>query len=422
MKIMFQDALRDAQPWTQIEAKDWATLPKLLVPEHGILGGTNNNLGWVRNVNIQGLTTEGYDHVAIEPIIIGLDEGVKLTVWNDDDDDEPIEDHRAIVWTILPLAPDPKLGMAINTRQSCVWYCGGSRYNKLVLNTPQNTTIRPWPEFVQPVEDIVRHGIWLPNNKFAQHINKAPQHEWGWMHWCDHLPESECEIETERTHNKQRIQLAAPRRVLREQRAQGRYNQAARTITYYQRDADRAVGFDVFTHEDALELTTAGSATESVTTNQTVVKCWSWASPANQPNSTSWPDSNAYHQQFNCAAASTGLTYGSATGAGFNFHEVVSNLSSTNGVTGTAGGIGEFSGTGLKLMTCSSPWITPPGNVQTDVYVTACAAEGDSHGDAITLTLNTTDSYADGPWTAAVVDIPNRPTIIRQAVSRATVR
>ena len=404
MKILYQDARRNPTGWQQIDARDWATLPNRGVPSRAQIGGQDNMPGHLCNVNVQGLTVEGYDHVAIEPVVIGLDEGVKLTTWNDDPDDLLPGEQRAIVWTILPLAPDPKLGMAINTRQSCVWYCEGERYARLVASPPQNTTVRPWSEFVAPPEQVTRHGIWLENAKWEEHRAKAPQHEWGWAHWCDHLPESECEIETERTHNKQRIQLAAPRRVLKEQRAQGRYRQAEHTITYYQRDTDRAVGFRVTTNEDALELTTAVSGTESVTTNQNAVNAWCFTTPANEPNSADWP-SGTFNAQLNCSAASDGLTYGLNTGIAIgNFARVSSDLATwLDGVTQTEG---SFSGTGLKLAT--KLWDSAAG-AAADRYCIEVRATGDSHGDAITLTLNTTDSYADGPWTGLPGDIPGTP-------------
>lgn len=397
MKILYQFALKNPTSWQEVDSSNWKHLPKRPVPKKGELGGEDNIPGWIRNVNIQGLTTEGYDHVAIEEITIGNDEGVKLTVWNDDPDDAHIEgvedwvnDPQAIVWTILPLAPDPKLGMAINTRQSCKRYCKGPRYDRLVSDPPQNTTVRPWEEFAPPSEEITRHGVWIENEKHSEHVEKAPQHEWGWHHWVEHLPENEIEIESEIRHNKgQIIKQVQPRRKLEEQRLQGRYKQAEHTITYYQRSADRAIGNITYTNEDALELTTTTAASESFTTNATSGNpVWAFTTPANQPNSADWP-SGTFNAQLNCTAASTGVTYGIV-----KFYRADSTPAS---IEELGDNLEDFSGTGLKLKTNTS--LDFSAGSANDCFGFKINASGDSHGDAITLQLNTTDSYADGPWT-----------------------
>ena len=175
MKVLYQWALKDPTDWQEIDSSQWHTLPKRPIPKIGELGGLDNEVGWLRNVSIQGITAEGYDHIAIEPIAIGNDEGVKFTCWNDDPDDP--DDYSeigsvkgAIVWTILPLASDPQLGMAINTRQSCVWYAQGKKYEQFLKHPPQKTTVRPLAEFVSPSEEVVRHGVWLTKEKLKEHI------------------------------------------------------------------------------------------------------------------------------------------------------------------------------------------------------------------------------------------------------------
>jgi len=391
MKVLYQWAQKNPTSWQQIDAQDWATLPKHPIPKPGQLGGQNNQPGWIRNVSVQGITAEGFDHVAIERITIGLDEGVNYTTWNDDPDDYPIGERNAIVWTILPLAPDPKLGMAINTRQSCIRYCEGERYDRLLAHSPQNTTIRPWTEFVPPSNEITRHGVWLADAKLAEHISKAPQSEYGWMHWNEHLPDSECELDKK------------GRRVLKEQRKQGRYKQAEHTITYYQRDTNRA-NLGVYTNEDALETTTAASATETVTTDSNLNRAWSFGTANPNPGSADWPN-GTFHAQLNSTAASSGLTYGISTtepgvGLGFNGFARAGTgpgLSDAFLPTNGNGDENDFSGTGLKLATATGD---AAAGLTTNVFVVYVTATGDSHGDAITLTLNTTDSYADGPWSA----------------------
>lgn len=389
MKIRYQWALKNPRGWEEVDSSEWANLPKRPIPLKGELGGEDNQEGWIRNVNVQGLTNEGYDHVAIEEVTIGNDIGVKMTSWNNDPDDAHVDgfenwvnEPHAVIWTILPLAPDPKLGMAINTRQSCKIYATGLRYDRLVVSPPQNTTVRPWSEFIPPAEEKVKHGVWIEETKFKEHVDKAPQHEWGWMHWCEHLPNSETEIE------KGRLKL-------KEQRAQGRYKQAEHTITYYQRSTSRAVSFDIWPNEDALELTTGVSSTQSVTVNASAVNCWTFTSPASQPNSADWP-SGDFHVQLNCTAVSVGLTYNLNSASGVSSAYIYRLNSSTALIDGLFSSVADVSGTGLKLITTTVDF---PAGSASDLFCIPVNAHGTAHGDAITLTLNTTDSYADGPWT-----------------------
>lgn len=402
MKILYQWALKNPRGWEEVDASEWKNLPTRPVPQKGQLGGNDNTPGWIRNVNVQGITCEGYDHIAIEPIVIGNDEGVKLTVWNDDPDDAHVEgfedwvnEPQAIVWTILPLAPDPKHGMAINTRQSCIRYASGARYDRLLARPPQNTTVRPLTDFKPPSDDTVRHGVWLEQQKFEEHKTSAPQDEWSWMHWVDHLPASETEVDPT-PPLLGAVGRPPLRRKLKEQRAQGRYKQAEHTITYYQRDTDRANGLHTFPNENALELTTGVSATETVTTNASTVLAWLFTTDTNQPNSADWP-SGVYNTQWNCTAASAGVNYQAQhnTSVANGWARVNSTLSAT--IDEIAVTTGVHSGTGLKLS--SSATNDQAAGTATDRFTTALVAAGDSHGDVITLQFNTTDSYADGPWT-----------------------
>lgn len=388
MKVFYHDAVRDPTGWQQMDAADWIRLPKRPVPRSGELGGVDNEFGWVQNLSICGLTVEGYDHVAILPIVVGQEEGTKLWTWNDDPEDYPLGFRVANVWTILPLAPDPNLGGAINTRQSCVRYAEGARYAKLIANTPQNTIVRPWSDFVAPPEALTRHGIWLAPEKWAEHIAAAPQSRAGWRLWVDHLPDSEVDVLPDGT------------RKLKVQRALGRWKKAAGTITYIQRNTDRVADWLTATHEDALELTTATAVTESVTTNADLILSWGFSSPANEPNSIAWD--GIYNTQLDCTAASAGLVYMCGDiefVVRARWFRLASNLATflEDEVEDKA----SFSGTGLKLATSGSEvWTNPAADNRFGFFV---YADGDSHADAITLELNTADSYADGPWAAAAL-------------------
>lgn len=339
------------------------------------------------DVNVQGVHFNGQDHIAVEPITIGVEEGVRVTAWNDDPEDWPVGERSAHVWTFLPLAPDPNLGGAINTRQFQLIYAEGERFARLDAALPQNTSLRPYSEFVPPADPLVRHGVWLEDDKWEEHRRSSRsfqghRDEIGWRHWCDHLPDDECETD------------GRGRRMLKPQRDRGRWRRASHTITYYQRDDDRATGHLVATNENALELTADTGATESVTTNANAVRGWSFITPTGQPNVADWP-SGDYRAQLDCTAASGGLTYGVMTLDGvqsffYKWHTVNVTHQEEIGPQSQSA----FSGTGLKLASVN---FNPASAVAENLYEVTVTAFGDSHGDAITLRFSS-DAFADGPW------------------------
>ena len=332
---------------------------------------------------VQGVRANGADHYAVERITVGLEAGIRVTTWNDDPDDWPVGERHARVWTILPLAVDPAYGGAINTRQTQVLYAEGERFFR---TPPQNTTVLPWAVFIPPAAAITRHGVLLTNAKYAEHV--AAQTEWGWRHWTDHLPDSEV------------VTLPDGRRELKAQRDLDRWRKAQGTITYFQRDTDRAVDYITVTHADALELTTGTSATESRTTNALTIDCWAFTSPSNEPNIADWPN-GAYRIQLDCTAASVGLVYGvlQFSRVTADLVTALENWAPLNG----DGDVNDFSGTGLKLATRT---FDPAAGAAGERFGVVIQADGDSVGDAITLQMNTSDSFADGPWPEAAAGPP----------------
>lgn len=362
----------------------WEKTAKRAEPVSGQIGGLDNLAGYPFLINIQGILLNGADHYALRPIQRAGETGLEAVSWWDDRDDVPVGERRARVWTLMDLDYDPNLGGAINTRQSQVVFAEGQRYLELLARPPRNTIVRPWVEFdLQGYQTIARHGIWVPDSLAAQHYDMQFRTNWGWRHWVDHLPDNEVDID------------GRGRRTLKVQRELGRWNKAQGTITYYQRNTDRANAAEIYLNEDALELTTAAAVTESVTTDATIKNCWAFTSPANEPNSADWPN-GTFRSQLDCTAASAGLIYGNA---GFNRLDSATNSLEFQGVPDGSGDSNDFSGTGLKLSTVS--W-NPLAGAATDRFAFYVQGQGDSHGDAITLELNTADSFADGPWTAAL--------------------
>ena len=397
MKILLQWARLDATDWIPLDLEivptAWRNLPTRSEPTSGQLGGTNNVLGWVNNLLCQGVRFNGADHYAVERVTVNLEPGVRVSIWNDDPADWPVGERHARVWTLLPLAADPNLGGAINTRQTQVLYAEGPRFTR---TPPQNTTVLPWVDFVPPATAITRHGVQLTDAKYAEHL--AAQTEWGWRHWTDHLLDSEV------------VTLVDGRRELKTQRDLGRWSKAQGTITYYQRDTDRAVGWVAATHEDALELTTAAAVSETVTPGASNIDSWTFATPANEPNNADWPLGD-YRVQLDVTAASDGLSY-----APLKCGRVAADLAT---FLEDFGARTDQSGTGLKLFTYATQ--NPTAGALDNRWGIQLHTLGDSHGDAMTLRLNLADAFADGPWPGAT-DFPNNPQVIGQAVQRSAVR
>lgn len=420
MKVLWSDALRNPGDWHAVDARDFASLPNRGIPDLGARGDRDNEPGYVSEVMVQGLMFSGQDHVAVAPHVIGNDDGVRVWCWNDDPFDVNQQGGRvAHIWTIMPLAPDPYLGMAINTRQSQVCYAEGDGYDRLLANHP-GFTVRPWAEFessiLQTIDPaITRHGIWVPDEHWERQVNaRTPV---GYHHWCEHLPESEWEWErNEVRHNRRMVELREPRRVLKCQRDQGRYRQAEHTITYYQRTTDRAVGWNTFTQENGLESTAGGSETELVTANSSTVAAWCFTTPANQPNQGTWT-TGVYHVQLDCSASGGG-SYGVNGNTADDCTLIRGSSDLATIVQNQTAGGGPFSGTGLKLHTSSS--IAFAGTDASDVFAFGVVIIGTSHGHSVTLRFSA-DAYTDGPWTTDPPR-PIRPIVISQAPHRAASR
>lgn len=175
MRILVQWAQQNPQDWVTIDSADWHTLPNRGDPPHG-RGAQNpgNELGWVNRLCVQGVHFP-HDHYAVRDLPDGA---IEVSTWNDDPEDYPPGDFYAAVWTFQPLFQDPRIGGGWNTRQSRVIYAADDIRNRLeVLGPTENTVIRPWQEFVHPLT-IVRHGVWLPDELYAEHHAKLSQVRW----------------------------------------------------------------------------------------------------------------------------------------------------------------------------------------------------------------------------------------------------
>lgn len=168
-------------------AEDWATFPKLPLPEGGET--IDASKGWVRAVFCQGLDPNG-DHVAVDVIA----DGCKITAWNDDSGDWTADEFYATVWEIPTLHRDSAVGNRWNTRQRLTVYAAGARLENYQARTNWMTNpgapvvVFPWSEFVPPSEAITRHGIWMPDALYAEAVSAVPRSLRNWRSSTEGVP------------------------------------------------------------------------------------------------------------------------------------------------------------------------------------------------------------------------------------------
>lgn len=156
MRLYVQWARVHPTDWEPVEIvsdADWHRLPSKPVPT-----GTetlDDQPGWLYDLNVQGVTFGGFDHVAVGVI----PNGVRVTSWNDDaqDDSEKI----AMVWEFEQPRHDPRVGQ-VNTVQRLTVHDDTPDSRWVGQSTSVGPVIvRPWSEFVPPTG--ARHGVWLPS-------------------------------------------------------------------------------------------------------------------------------------------------------------------------------------------------------------------------------------------------------------------
>ncbi len=167
--------------YVEIDSADWPSLAKKAVPaldrvpvfdasERVIdFTGTKETIddveGWVYQVIVQGLPFSG-DHISVR------DKGLTtvVTVWNDDNKDQPIGDFAAAVHTLHPKVGEwtyPSGDGFVTHKgffQKLTLYLAPDVKGRITGNDiPQssggNALIKSYSQFVPPAEAV--HGIWV---------------------------------------------------------------------------------------------------------------------------------------------------------------------------------------------------------------------------------------------------------------------
>jgi hypothetical protein len=368
-RVCVQWTLDNPSDWAEVDSKDWASTPQKPPPANSsrIIDAQP---GWVHRVCVQGVEFVG-DHYAVEHVD---DETTKVTVWNDDPADYPVGQRFAQVWTFKSLAPDPRFGGAINTRQSQVVYLdfGGPLHTSWAANgLIENLEFKDWSEFIEPDASITRHGIWVTDEHNAAHERRYTKRDW--REWTEGVPQD---------------QIDRNGRV-RKQRPQGRYWIPDGTRTFYQTSTAEANGIHAAVDPaDELQLGTSADSSSDTSGNfggGDSGFAFVFSTVSGEPNDDAWPSGN-YRAQFDVSSAGAGLTYGLLTQGSAGGHFARVNAALTSDEESWTQGEDAFSGDGLKMATTGS--ITPTSGLTSDRWELALAAvRAASHGNqSISLT------------------------------------
>lgn len=386
MKILVQWGTTDPRSWSEYDSSDWARLPRRPEPKSDTVVPADEGYGVA--FNVQGVVFAG-DRLGMVPLPDGL--GVEVhEVW-DDPEDYAVGWRHARVWTIPHLGPDPLRNGAINTRLTQTIYAGADV--AAMMRYMKATNIHPWEEYTPLPDAAYIHGLWLPNDLYQAHA--ALHVTRGWREWVEGLDPREL-----------RDRLCADgvvRPCVLPQRNQGRYVPAEGTRTYFHRDSTLTTSLHTADFENEL-LTgtgTAGDQTCPTLGGGEDRICWASTTGANQPDNTTWPTGN-YRHDIDATSAGAAITFGLLTvGASDGHFARVNDARTTHVDTKVQQESAGFSGPGVHSATTGS--VSWGGSTQSDRFEIAIAAgRPASHGNqSITLELNESDDFADGPWVAA---------------------
>ena len=177
MRVYVQWARRDPEDWFGIEHTDLSALAKSGTPT---AVHDSDEDGWIQSMNVQGVVFENWDHYGVKPVVVGIEPGLEIHVWNDD-----LDDHlspKGQVWTFLDPAPDPSLGGLMNTRQTVKVY-GDDEGEVAFWQGVSNVTCRPWSEFLTLDHGDVRNGVWTTDEAYAR--GQAIRSFHRWEEWVD---------------------------------------------------------------------------------------------------------------------------------------------------------------------------------------------------------------------------------------------
>lgn len=383
MRVLVQWTTSSPGDWVETTAALWSGLPSRPAPRPGQLGGLDLVPGHVFAVAVQGMVFTGQDHYHVRELPEG---GCRVTCWNDDPADFPGR-RNARIHDFLPLAPDPALRGAINTRQRVIFY-----------DEVPTQGARTWNEFVPPVSDV-RHGIWTLDDVAVQHARARSVNCWWDRRWADHLSSAELDAEGD----------------LKSQRDQGRFKPNDHTITWYWTTTNRAVGIYAAVQEKALSRSVgSGSITVNLAAGAAGVEGLTLTSPASDPNQGSWPTGN-YRCQMDISSLGTSCSIRLENDdSETNYVRLNSALTTIvdNEYLAVGGSAANIVTTGIHLMStgATGSW-SPSGSTASDVVmIRFVVTNGNMMAAEDIIFTCDSDAFVDGPWTEGGVNAVRRLT------------
>lgn len=408
MKILIQWAKNTAENWQQYDHTEWPDLINQFKKEDPTNSGNpliDNDPGWINAINIQGVVFNA-DHYVVESLV---GSGVKVTIINDDPDDNPTGFLNAEVWNFPPLSPDPNLGNAINTKQTSILYAEDSLIQTKHLNVDyESKTLLPWKDFKKPRQNITIHGIQLSDAKFNEHQRKRSLR--GWREWTEHLDPS---------------QLNASG-ILLSQRSLGLYSVPKGTKTFFATDNLSPPTLACFHNPPILwrqlinDPITESTTVVSVAIDTVIAR--EMITGSGQPNNLVWP-SGEYRHQIDVTVAAAQIDYGiknqfagiNSTSGHFGRVDTERIGHTPSGGKSTSQQIeGIFNGTGLKLATTQVAWGDGLATDRFGIRITMKNTTTMGPSRDITFELNGSDDFADGPWPADAA--PSAARIIQNPI------
>jgi len=386
MKVLVQWTRATPSGWEQIDSSEWANTPFKVDPTPPVSLSIDNDAGWVYSLNIQGVIM-GADHYYVEHT---MDGGCRATIWDDDPRTNPIGERYATEITFRPLAPDARLGGAINTNQSRVVYAEEKAVARLTKSgIPEKTIFKKWTDFKLPAPELIRHGKQVDDNELLSTHDGATE-EISWRQWTEHLPESELDVTGK----------------LLGQRSQGRYSVPSGTMTMYIRGGTYAAGVSAHTGIYTEYITKHADSITERTKALTVPAAvggvaYDAVSMSGLPG-VEWPQGE-YRCQIDCLVAGAAIEYGLLPLEYYAGQFCRLPQSNDDSDTHPAHSQEEaaFLGTGLKLATTVDNAIFSVVNDdETDRFGVCLVLQNTAAHKSYdhTFEVNTTDDFVDGPW------------------------
>lgn len=384
MRVDLQFVRPVARGFESFDSSDWRLLAKEAAPAPAAgrgrsLVGLDDRPQYAGLVNVQGVFASD-DHVAIEHLSGGA---CRLYLWRDDPEDWDPALFRAQVWEFETPRPNPlQAGFGWDTRQKLTVYGGDAilkwydRFARGVATSAGEVSVRPWQEFTPPDLDHVLHGIWTPDDVWAEHERRAFARLCGWLGW---LPEGAVYAPSGPLHHSRTFLFNAP-------------DTNDSDCTSAQWDFERKMSESGQTSQ-ALSASFLGGVNKI---------CHVFTTEAGDPGVQDWPAASGgdpYRCSMNVTTAGADITYG-LLGGGENggFHRVTSSCGRLETVVQEEAA---FSGTGVKVANHTT-WDPGTGSDTSQRFqVRIRGSAGSFHGTQNLAITTDASSFAQGPWAGA---------------------